>query len=562
MHRFEGMGKSASVVVLAVLAFVAVVPGGGFVFDDHVLIERNADLPRADVWRASWGRDYYATSERPGISGYYRPVAILSHALDLRLWARRISGYHVTNLVLHALACLAAGAALRALGVTSGAAWVTALLFAAHPAHAESVAFLSGRVDVLAGLFILAALAFAGSKARWSAVGVGVAAFLAFVSKELAVALPLLVLVVWKSRGVRLAHLKAQVVAIALAALVALVLRHGALGAWLPASASGPRPAGALLLPLRTLLFACASLYLPLQRISLEPDPARQSAIRLALGGVAATALWMAAWRADKSRATLRRALLAGGISLLPVLNFLPQETLLSERFLYLCSAFLLLPGGVLVTAGWKRGGVARFVTAGICVAALALLLGLSTWRARLWRDDLGLWQRAVVEDPNRAAYWDRLGLTLTERRTFPDAERALRRAVQLDPGYFNAQINLGVLLQATQRSREALQAYRKAAELQPRDVSVHLDIGMISLQANDFEGAMKEFETALRIKPDHPEGLYFAGTTALRLGRLDEARRDLSLAQRLMPGNPQVRAALQDLERAGKRLAPPQPGR
>src|SRR3989442_5822287 len=95
-NHSAGLWRSGSVALLALLAFAPVVPGGGLVFDDHVLIERNADLRRSDVWGASFQRDYYATSERPGVSGYYRPIAVLGNAIDVRLWGRRIPGYHVT----------------------------------------------------------------------------------------------------------------------------------------------------------------------------------------------------------------------------------------------------------------------------------------------------------------------------------------------------------------------------------------------------------------------------------------------------------------------------------
>jgi len=531
------------------------------------------------LW-ASFGRDYYATSNRPGDSGYYRPVTVLVNALDVNVWQERTWGFHVTNLVLHALACLALVAALQALGAAASIAWLSALFFAAHPAHAESVAFISGRADVLAALFVFLAVACAESRARFAWLGVGLAAFLAFMSKESAVTLPALVVLTWWARARRAARAggvvaargarrwpRVEVVALGVAALAALVLRHAALGAWLPTSARNARAAGALLLPFKALLAALASLYAPVRLLAIEPDAAHLDALRLLVGALVAVTLWAAAWVADRrSRPLLGLGLVAACVTLLPVLDILPQETAISERFLYLPSAFLLVPAGVLVAAGWERRGRWRWAS----VAALAVLLlslaGLSTWRAVAWRDDLRVWRRAVAEEPGRAAFWDRLGLTLTERKRYDEAERALRRAVAIEPNYFNAQLNLGVLLHSTQRYAAAAAAYRKALALQPRHVTAHLDLGIVLIDMRDSPAAMQEFETVLGLKPEHPEALRMAVLTAARLGRLEDARRYLEIARRVLPGNPDVESAAQSVERAEKmraaRGATPAPGK
>ena len=569
MKRALHIVRPACVALLGALAFANVVPRGDFVFDDHVLIERNVDIRRSDIWWTAFRRDYYATSQEMGGSGYYRPIVVLCNAGDLRLWRGRRWGYHVTNLVLHAGASAALGAALRALGATGAAAWVAAVLFAVHPVHAESVAFASGRVDVLAGLGVFLALAAAASRRRFAWLVVGAAALGAFLSKEAAVVLPLLLALVWVARarserdagvmGDRAASgwLTKQVAAVAVACGVALALRRLALHAWLPATAQGAPIGQRALLPFETILFALSSLYAPVRRLALEPQPVHVGALRLALGAAAALVLWIAAWRADRpARPLLGRSLWGAGLALLPVLNLFPQETLLSERYLYLASAFLLVPVGVLVVAGWRRGGNARPLTAGACAVAALALLGISAWRAQAWRNDETLWRQAVQEEPDRAAFWDRLGLTLTEKHRFEEAEKALRKAVALDPGLFNAQLNLGALLQSTRRHGEAIAAYQKALALQPRHVNAHLNIGVSKLDLGDLRGAYAEFQTAVAIKPDHFDAARLAGSLALRLGRLQEARRYLEQARRLYPQDERVQSELLMLGRSEQKAA------
>ena len=533
--------------VAALLAFAVAVPRGGWVFDDHVLIERNADLARADVWWAAFGRDYYASSEAPGVSGYYRPLAVLCNAFDVHVWRGRPQGAHLTNLVLHTLATLAVLPALAALGVSPAAAWWTALVFAVHPVHAESVAFVSGRVDVLATLFVLLALGAAGARHRWAWLGVGAASLLAFLSKESAIVLPVLLALVWWVQ--RRAPWK-EIAALAAALALALVLRAAVLPSLLPTTAQGAAAAGNLLLPLQSLVFVLMALFAPVARLLVEPEPAQLGVAWAAAAVVVAGALWGGALALrPRARPALRCAALAGFAALLPVLNLLPQETRLSERFLYLPSAFWLAPVGVLVETAWERRGWWRRLVLAVATLVLVGLLVISSWRARLWRDDLAIWRQAVREEPERAAFWDRLGLALTERRSFGPAEEAQRRAVQLDPRNFNAWHNLGVLLQAKRDTQGAMEAYRRALALQPQSVATHVYLGRLLMAGRDLEGAYAEFQAALQVMPENFEALRMAGMVALRLEDFAAAARYLEAARRLQPDNPAIQKALERLQ-------------
>lgn len=558
------------------MAFLNVAPRSEFVFDDHVLIQNNTDLLLDDVWTQSFGRDYYATSQAHGASGYFRPIAVVSHALDARLWKMHPQGFHFTNLALHVLASLALLAALRAFGAVPGVAWIAAMVFAVHPLHAESVAFISGRVDVLAALGVFLACAAMGSERRGAWLGVGAASFFAFLSKESAVVLPVLLgIVFWarprtapesrQSRRARAVASRAshawgrKGAALAVATIAAVALRHAALEAWLPATAASSRPGLSVFLPLQTFLFGLASAYVPVQALAVEPDPARLVAWRLAAGMVAAAVLWGAAWRFEPAaRRMLASTALASIVALLPTLNFLPQETLLSERYLYLASGFLFVPIGVLVMFAWRRGGILQPAGAGAGAILLLVLLGLSSWRSQFWRTDVRVWQRAVLEEPRRAAFWDRLGLALTEKRSFGPAEQALRRAIELDPRLLNSHINLGVLLQSMRQPREAIEAYRRALELQPRHVNAHVNMGMAYLDIRDPDSALAAFRQALEIKPDHPDALRLAGGAAMQTGRLEDARTYLERARQIAPSSQATQRALQRLEEAESQARQP----
>jgi tetratricopeptide (TPR) repeat protein len=555
--------------VLAMVAFSSVVPGGGWVFDDHVLVERNADLQQRDVWVHSFGRDYYASSERIGNSGYYRPIPVLTHAVDVRVWQDTARGSHLTNLVLHTVASLLLPAALMALGIGALAAWSTAALFAVHPVHAESVAFVSGRVDVLATLFVLAAMACAARRGVVAALGVGVCTTLAFLSKEIALVTPLLLVLVWRTTAQRNRWAPAwprdQIVAVVLSGLVVVGLRLWALDSLLPTTAAQARTSGAALLPLQSLLFSLASVYVPLRQILLEPDPQHLSAVRLVVGLVLAIVLWVGAWLRLPGRAALGRTLIAAIVSMLLVLNLLPQETRLSERFLYLASGFLLVPVGAWFAFAMQKGRGVHLVVIMLAVILVAWLLMLSSWRGGVWRTDVSVWRQATREEPHRAAFWDRLGLAMIERQSYSEAEVALRRSVALDPRNANAQHNMGVLLQSTRRPQEAVPYYQRALQLVPDNVQSYLNLGQCLLATRDYEAALQSFQTAARLKPDHVIAHRLAVRAALSARRPEVARRHLRAALQLQPDDPSLRALeskLQRLESAPAARGEPETGR
>ena len=561
MTSFTNVLRPVLVGVLAVLAFSSVVPGGGWVFDDHVLLERNRELKKSSIWWQSFQRDYYSSSEVVGNSGYYRPIPVLFNAMDMRVWRNPARGAHLTNLLLHVVASLVLPLALMALGASTVAAWVTALVFAAHPVHAESVAFISGRVDVLAAIFLWGAMACAARRSIWATVGLGVCSLLALLSKEIAFVLPLLLLLVWRTTAMRNrwapAWPRQQMITVVVVGLVVLLLRFTALGVFLPTTAHQARPDGALLLPLKSLLFALSSVFTPLRLISMEPDPQQLHALRLLAGTAVAVALWgTALWRLQM-QAYLSKALAASGISLFLVLNVLPQETVLSERFLYLASGFLLVPVGAWFAVAWQRASSTRILAAVGVAAFVAILLVLSQWRGSIWRTDVLVWRQAVHEEPQRGVFWDRLGLALTERRSYNEAEVALTRAVELQPHNSNALHNMGVLLQSTRRPEEAVEYYRRAIAAQPGKLQTYLNLGQALMATRDYPAALEVLQTATRLKPDHLGAHRMAISAALSARQPEIAQMHLQAALRLSPNDASLRQMQSKLQRSDDPSSP-----
>jgi hypothetical protein len=174
----------AFAVVAALVAAVAYLPAltVGFVSDDFFILDRV---------RAQGGLQHALAYFDRGFFDYYRPLAFVSHALDWQLWGAHAAGFHLTNIVLHAVATTLVFALGRRL-LDRMPALVAALLFALHPASHEAIYWIAARFDLLATTFMLASLLLLWRDEAWSCVA-GVACFaIALLSKESALSLPVI----------------------------------------------------------------------------------------------------------------------------------------------------------------------------------------------------------------------------------------------------------------------------------------------------------------------------------------------------------------------------------
>ena len=139
---------AAGLLVVLVAAAYAPVFDAGFIWDDDDYVTRNVTLRSLDGLRRIW--------LEPGAVPQYYPLVHTSFWLEYHLWGLRPRGYHAVNLALHAMNAVLLWLVLRRLAVP--AAWLAAAVFAVHPVHVESVAWIAERKNVLSGVFYLCAL--------------------------------------------------------------------------------------------------------------------------------------------------------------------------------------------------------------------------------------------------------------------------------------------------------------------------------------------------------------------------------------------------------------------
>ena len=383
-----------ALVVLGLLVAVCYLPAmlwGGFVWDDNVFLLQSERLREGSgIWTI-----WFSPGD-PGREDHYWPLTHTTFWLEHKLWGFDPTGYHIVNVLLHLGNTLLVWHLMRRLSVSG--AWVVAAVFAVHPLHVESVAWIIERKDVLSGLFYLAAaLAWMRFAERPNPRRYVVSLMLyvaALLSKSIAVTLPaaLLVCIIWKQDRVTLTDL----LRLGPFFVVGLVVAIGDLllsRSLHPVSFDYSLTERALIAS-RALWFYVGKLLWPTNLTLVYPLWDIRVDDLLAWGYlIAAVSLAVALWG---FRYQLGRGPLAGAlffvITLSPVLGFVDYEYMLfafvADRYQYLAGIGVMAVVIGAVTYGvrslsdsWQKG-------ARIVAAVAIVVLGIKTWQqASIWKD-------------------------------------------------------------------------------------------------------------------------------------------------------------------------------
>jgi hypothetical protein len=438
---------------LIVAALALIVPIGalsaGFVWDDANTIVDSPVIrdPSTilEVFRrpAMWMAGLADTN-----SWTYRPLALSSMAIDYQVWGMNPMGFHLTNLLLHALTMVLARRWF-ATGLTATSALALASACAVHTSIVESIVWVNGRSEPWALLFGLVAL-IGASRKHAGAVGglVGLGVFGALLGKEtgivFAVMAPFFALT-WTSTSARVpgaAELNWKRFGVAAGAAVAgtvayFALRTGAV------TTEGGTP-GAHFQP-ETLKYvpafysrALATVFAPLDVGILTVSPDTQASMgKLMLKGAPAFGLWaVGAWALFKKHWTV-----AGGIAwwtatLGPCALIVASGWPGLNRWLYVG-----MPGILLALFGLAQLALARLPAeqvagirrlGGIAAGGLVLVWVLTLWQGvSCWQRELSLFQCTTVEDPESGFAWNGLGHELANQGRWAESIDAMNRAHQ-----------------------------------------------------------------------------------------------------------------------------------
>ena len=525
---------------LVLLVYLPAMLSVEFIWDDVVL---GTDTVRTlDGLRQIW----FSPADIPA-EGHYWPLTYTSFWLEHKLWGSIATGYHTVNVLLHLANTVLLWRLLRRFTVPG--AWVAAAVFAVHPVHVESVAWIIERKDVLSGMFyLLAATAWVRfaeqPRPRWYLASL--AAYVGgLLSKSVVVTLPVALLIWhWWKRGrvtwndvLRLAPFFVVGAAITVAEL--LFNRSRGVGGF------GYSLIERALIAARAFWFYIGKLFWPLDLAGIYPHWEVREADPLAWLGIGAavvlvTTLWLL-------RGRIGRGPLAGllffAVTLAPVLGFVDFNFMLfsfvADRYQYLASigiTTVVVAGAAWALAalrrtGWVRGNIANAV---LIVLVLAVLGTLSWRHASLYRDGSRFFAHVVAYNPTARDAHLNLGSELLSRDRLDEALDAYRIAGEQRPDDCKPAYGAGLALHQLGRWEEAGVAYLRALHLCPRYGKALTDFAELRLDQQRYEAALQLSDAALEIQPRNASAWVHRSRALQHLGdapgALDSIERALAI--------------------------------
>jgi protein O-mannosyl-transferase len=558
----------ACVVIATVFAYAASLDGQ-FVYDDQFQILKNptinslANVPRMltqSVWQ------FMNASNNVPVGLYYRPLFNIVLILNYHLFGTSVGGWHFFSLLLHIGVTLLVFALARQWQLSEAGAVAAALIFGVHPIHVESVAWISAFPDPLAALLVLASLLLyeryyrVSQKWDWRAGLMIAFAFFALLTKEVAIALPVFLMLretfeaaEGESLGARLVRAGKRTIWFFVAAVGYLVLRFFVLG-----FVSKPDPKAAAITASQVLL-TIPSVLVAYARMLVVPYPlaitysnsyiSSAADIRfwgsaLLIAGLTALLIWLV-----RSSRPGQLALLFLGVFLLPVLNlrnFNQNESLIHDRYLYLPSVgFCIL--GALALSGLSSVFAARrklvFQTATAVVALVFLVLSYS--QSFTWQNDLAMIDAAMKVNPRSPFLYNYLGAYYSQRHDFGDAEPGLLKALEIDPAYYDSLSNLGDAYREQGKLEQAREAYLKAIEAGSVYADTYYNLGVVYTSLGRTADAEQPLRRAIELNPTNAEARYNLAWTYDNLGKLAEAEQTYRDTLGVKPSYPEPRINL-----------------
>ncbi len=484
--------------------------------------------------------------------GNWHPLTSMSHMLDCSLFGLEPGLHHLTNVVLHALNSILL---LWLLRYMTGALWrsaAVAALFALHPLHVESVAWISERKDVLCTLFGWLALGAyvrhvrSPSRLRYAAVLLTLT--LGLLSKPMLVTFPLLMLCLdfWPlgrfgagserpfGRALRrLVREKLPLFALAAAfgAVTFVAQRQSGAVVTLERLPLARRVANALV----SLVDYLRDAFWPAGLSAFYPQVVPPT-WRVALALLVLVLVTALAFRARRRAPHLIVGWLWYLVSLLPVIG-LVQVGLQAraDRYTYvpLVGIALMVAWGAGELVWTRRKPAVVAWSSGLVLAALA---GVSWNLTRSWRDSITLFERAVaVTEENWFAHYH-LAAALTEQGRFSMARPHFFEAARIEPSYAQGQVGVGYALEREGRVDQALLHYREAIRLLPTLFEAHVKLGNALMGQGKLAEALPCLAEAVRLAPSSATAHHDLGAVLRRQGRLAEAALHLAEAVRLRP--------------------------
>lgn len=609
MYRRLGACDAAALpnwFLITVLGLCAALPylntlWNEFVYDDSIQVLENPYIQNLRYIPKIFTTSAWSFTGQ-GPSNYYRPMMSFGYLLCYEVFGRSAFGFHLVNVLLHVAVVALVFLLTTYLFQTRPLAFWAAALFALHPVHTESVAWIGAVTDLELTVFYLLTFFFflrtatpAGGADRRMQVAMLVSFGLAAISKEQALTLPLLATIYEHFfRSDRSQTSWSQKIArydlLWIAASAYMVLRIRLLGTFAPISQFSDLTKPQIILSAIALLGHYFWMLLFPARLCAFYVFHRSASLwdwRVLAGAAAVItyiALFVRLWKRARDMAFAQVWLL---LTLLPVLNARwVGQNVFAERYLYLPSVgfcWLLGWSGIRL---WKSTAILHPAWRRTFAAALGVLAILSciriVTRNSAWHDNFTFYRRTLAASPdayliriNLGAVYDRmgdpndaerewnevlkfypqnsvvladLGMLYARQHLYSLGAGYLQQAIQADPQHADAHIKLGFVYFDTGELERAETEFRSAIKMAPMNISGYAGLAYVYWKAGKSAEAEAQLNRAEGINASDPRVYYARAQVFERIGEPDRARQEYEKALRLDPDNAEARVGLQEL--------------
>jgi tetratricopeptide (TPR) repeat protein len=483
-------------------------------YDDPRYVYQNTKITSGlNIAGIAWGFSHIHSEN-------WHPLTTISHMLDCSLYGLKAGGHHFSSVLFHTIAVVLLFLALQQM---SGALWKSAFVaavFAIHPLHVESVAWVAERKDVLSGVFFMLTLLvyvhYVRAPSTWRYLIVAFVFALGLMSKPMLVTLPfvLLLLDYWplgritdqrSHTGHQLLSLlveKIPLIALsAVSSVVTFVAQRGAIG-WTEQLPMLPRVNNALV----SYVIYVRQMFWPSNLAVFYPHPENRLSpweISLALAILIGITMGAVILRKKAPYFIIGWYWYLG--MLVPVIGLVQVGWQgHADRYTYLPQIGLYIAGTWAfadLTASWRRRRVLQIAAALLVVAALSCSASIQT---SYWRNSETLFTHALAVTKHNDVAENNLGIIFLQNGQLDDAISRLQAAIDLRPENGPAHNNLAKALLQKGRVAEAMVHYRKFLEIEPENVEARNILGTALIQQGRIRKAIEQWQEAQAIEPEN----------------------------------------------------------
>jgi len=476
----------------------------------------------------------WAFTDATAVSNYWIPLTWLSFILDFQLFGGNPGGFHFTNTIFHLLNVILLFVFCLRIFKSTLPSVIVASLFAVHPIHVESVAWITCRKDLLCGFFWISALIayvmYVEKKGLFPYCAVFLLFFMGLMSKPMIMTFPfvLLLLDLWPLRRVNRAQSNNQLQRDILKLIIEkipffLVVFFFSILTYLTQKSGNVLTTSTehYTLTLRFLnSFVAYAFYLeklicPVNLSLLYPYPEKLYLLNHTLSFVVIVSITTLFFIKKKRYPFLLTGWFWFLGTLVPVIGiYIVGIFLYTDRYAYmpLIGLYMILACGFDYFIR-KRPEIKKTALS-LLVITISLFGFISFMQVTYWQNSVTLFERAISINPESSVAYNNLGYGYMRMGKFDKAALHLKRAISLAPEYFSPYYNLAGTYYLTRQYDKAIECYRKTVQLKPDYSMAYLNMGIVFMDVGDTKEAIEAFLKCIEIDPNSKRAQYFLRRT------------------------------------------------